>query len=502
MNKLKAARIAVQISAFVFAVISLFILSFPVRFISTKEFFLTSPSLLLYAQIAAVYFAKGMIVLALFVILALLFGRVFCGWLCPFGAVMDFFAFIVSPFKKRSESPPAKGLLSKYILLAFFGVSAILGFQFVWFFEPVTVFSRFFHLAFFPFVNAVTDKGFQYAIMNYNVGENLYYLIRDNLFSARQISFNYSLVFLVMFIVPVLMVLYKRRFWCRYICPLGASLGILSIRPAFPLKLAKCKIRCGKCENMCRANAIRRDGTYIPSECVMCMDCAALECRRPETAGVPAVEPASAEPAAEPKDKGITRKQFLFWGSGVLAAIYMIGRKAYASSRKTAASLIRPPGAMPEREFKQACVRCGNCMKVCVTNGLQPSMTESGIDGIWTPKMDNLIGYCEYNCNACGQVCPTQAIKSLPMEKKTEFRMGLAEVHQDRCIPWKDGISCIVCQEHCPIPDKAIKLESRVIKGNTVDIPVVDIELCIGCGICENKCPVEGRKRGITVQPL
>jgi len=473
-----------------------------------------------------------MIVLALFVILALLFGRVFCGWLCPFGAVMDFFAFLVKPFRKWGERPPAKWLLSKYVLLAFFGVLAVLGFQFVWFFEPVTVFSRFFHLSFFPFINAVVDKGFQYAIMNYNAGENLYYAVRDNLFSARQISFNYSAAFLLLFIIPVFMVLYKRRFWCRYICPLGASLGILSVKPVFPLKLAKCKIRCGRCENMCRANAIRRDGTYIPSECVMCMDCTALKCRQSEdnNSGLPRQDfvsprndnqetslrgnkvpeaiqsscristppsPLSALPL-----KGITRKQFLFWGSGVLAAIYTMGRKAYASSRGSTASVIRPPGAMPEREFKQACVRCGNCMKVCVTNGLQPSMTGSGIDGIWTPEMDNITGYCEYNCNACGQVCPTQAIKALPMEKKTEFRMGLAEVRRDLCIPWSQGVSCIVCEEHCPIPDKAIKLESKVINGSTVDVPVVDVELCIGCGICENKCPVEGRKRAITVKPL
>ena len=520
MNKLKTARVVVQTIVFLFAAISLFLLSFPFKFITTKEFFFTSPSLLIFAYIAAQYITAAMFVLAVFVVLALLFGRVFCGWICPYGAVMDFFAFICRPFRKWRESAPSKGLMSKYYILLAFFILAVLGFQFVWIFEPITIFSRFINLSFFPFVNTITDKFFQYMIINHNFGESVYDALRSNIFDSRSIAFRYQFIFFLLFIIPVFAALYKKRFWCRYICPLGASLGILSIKPKFPLRKGSCRLNCGKCGQICRSNAIRHDGSYIPSECVMCMDCANLKCgvkdkkavkpsplageglAKQEGEGYAVAVNPTLQTSNSTLPKGITRKQFLFWGSGVLAAVYMFGRKAYGTGKKTNHPVIRPPGAMPEKQFKEACVRCGNCMKVCTTNGLQPVMLESGIDGIWTPEMDNIIGYCEYSCNACGRVCPTQAIKALSMEEKMQWRMGKAEVIKDRCVPWKDGIECLVCEEHCPVPSKAIKLVKETINGTEAEVPVVDLDLCIGCGVCENKCPVEGRHRGIVVETL
>jgi MauM/NapG family ferredoxin protein len=500
MNKLRAARVTVQIIAFLFASAALFLLSFPFKFIETKELFLTSPSLLTLAMIGAQYVTKGVIVLAVFVMLALLLGRVFCGWLCPYGAVMDFAAFLAKPFRKTRENTPGKGLMSKYVLLFIFFLAAVLGFQFVWVFEPVTVFSRFINLSFFPFINTVTDKFFQYMIMNHDFGEGIYYALRNNIFDSRSISFHYQIVFFLLFIIPVIAVIFKRRLWCRYVCPMGASLGILSLKPKFLLRKEACRLNCGKCEQLCRSNAIRHNGSYIPSECVMCMDCTALKCYKPvkaETVMKNAREKDSADNAGK-----ISRKQFLFWSGLTVASIYMVGRKAYGAARKSKNPVIRPPGAMPEKEFKQACVRCGNCMKVCITNGLQPVMLQSGIDGIWTPAMDNITGYCEYSCNACGRVCPTQAIKALSPEEKVNVKMGQAEIIKEKCVPWKDGIECLVCEEHCPVPDKAIKLVPAVVNGQEVEVPVIDLEKCIGCGVCENKCPVEGRKRGIVVKPL
>ncbi|MCL2485603.1 MAG: 4Fe-4S binding protein [Endomicrobia bacterium] len=494
MNKIKILRIAVQIISFFLISASFFLLSFPLKFINARDFFLSSPSLVAFAALAAQYVILSFLIVLIFVILALVLGRVFCGWVCPYGTVMDCFAFIVKPFKKWRENAPSKMLMSKYVLLVFFLALAVLGFQIVWLFEPITVFNRFLSLSFYPFINASVDKTFQYTIMNYNFGEGIYQFLRVNIFDARQMSFAYSFLFFVFFIIPVLLVLYKRRFWCRYICPLGASLGILSVKPFVKLNLQKCKLHCGKCENMCRVNAIRRDGTYIPSECVMCMDCVTLQCRQ--------IEELKLKSEDNDKNKGVTRKQFIFWGSGVLAALYMAGRKVYASGNSVSSPVIRPPGSISERKFKQACVRCGNCMKVCVTNGLQPVMTETGLDGIWTPQMDNYIGYCEYNCNACGHVCPTQAIEALSMEEKMKRRIGKAEIIKDLCIPWRDGISCLVCEEFCPIPDKAIKFVPEIINGQQVDVPIVDLYLCIGCGVCQNQCPVEGRNRGIMVRPL
>ena len=134
-------------------------------------------------------------------------------------------------------------------------------------------------------------------------------------------------------------------------------------------------------------------------------------------------------------------------------------------------------------------------MKVCPTNALQPAKWEAGPDGLWTPMLVPKIGYCEYYCSLCSQVCPTGAIEELTVEAKTQVKIGTAWIDKNRCIPWKFGDPCIVCEEHCPVSPKAIKMvEVDVLQPDgsikKPKVPVIDTQLCIGCGICENKCPV------------
>ena len=108
------------------------------------------------------------------------------------------------------------------------------------------------------------------------------------------------------------------------------------------------------------------------------------------------------------------------------------------------------------------------------------------------------IGYCEFRCTLCGQVCPTGAIKRLQLEEKAKVRIGLAMIDKGRCLPWAHARPCVVCEEVCPTAKKAIWFEDARVrdrKGNSLVVkqPRVDLELCIGCGICEAKCPVLGR---------
>ncbi len=158
--------------------------------------------------------------------------------------------------------------------------------------------------------------------------------------------------------------------------------------------------------------------------------------------------------------------------------------------------LIRPPGAVAEEEFLQRCVRCAECMKVCIGRTLQPALLEAGPVGLWTPLVVPRIGYCEYNCTLCGQVCPTGAISPLKLKEKQKNVIGLAVIKKDRCLPFAKGIECLVCEEHCPTGDKAIVMEEKdvLVDGEMrrLKFPKVIDKLCIGCGICETKCPVEG----------
>ncbi len=192
-----------------------------------------------------------------------------------------------------------------------------------------------------------------------------------------------------------------------------------------------------------------------------------------------------------------SRRQFLgtMAGGVTISAIGGVSPKAGVYSET---GLIRPPGALAEEEFLARCVRCGECMQVCIGNALQPSFLEAGITGMFAPLLVARTGYCEYNCTLCGQVCPTAAIGDLSLQEKHGWKIGNVFFDKNRCLPYAKGVPCIVCEEHCPTPEKAILFKEVSVlnqKGERVAVkqPYVIDDLCIGCGICENKCPVPGR---------
>ncbi len=189
------------------------------------------------------------------------------------------------------------------------------------------------------------------------------------------------------------------------------------------------------------------------------------------------------------------RRAVLAAGLGGLAGGALLHTHPQSGKRTFSPELIRPPGSVEEEEFLARCIRCGSCMKVCPTNGLHPAFLEGGLAGLWTPVFQMKLGYCEYECTLCTQVCPTDAIRQLTVKEKQKTSIGLAFIDKNRCLPFAFGRSCIVCQEHCPTPTKAIWFEEVEVKNqkgerSIVKQPHVDPELCIGCGICENKCPV------------
>jgi len=148
------------------------------------------------------------------------------------------------------------------------------------------------------------------------------------------------------------------------------------------------------------------------------------------------------------------------------------------------------------------CVRCGECMKVCPTGVLQPCAFEAGLEGVFSPRLLPRFvferSYCEFSCTLCGQVCPTGAIPRLGEEEKHARPMGKAYFDHSRCLPWAENISCVRCEEMCPVYDKAIKLlpplQARDKSGAEVEIlrPYFERELGVGCGICESNCPLPG----------
>jgi len=189
----------------------------------------------------------------------------------------------------------------------------------------------------------------------------------------------------------------------------------------------------------------------------------------------------------------ISRRRIISSGLLGILSVPLLRQQFWA--KRVNPKLIRPPGAIPEPNFLAACIKCGNCMRACPTNFLQPTLLEAGVEGMFSPTGVGQKGYCEYNCTVCGQACPTKAITELSLTKKQTVKIGTACIDKSRCLTYAYNKPCIVCEEHCPTPIKAIWTEKVEIKdrnGKTILIaqPHVDPALCIGCSICENVCPV------------
>lgn len=150
--------------------------------------------------------------------------------------------------------------------------------------------------------------------------------------------------------------------------------------------------------------------------------------------------------------------------------------------------MIRPPGAVPESEFLARCIACGACMKACPTRALQPCTIEDGAQRLFTPRLVPRVGACDDKCHLCGHVCPTGAIRALPLEEKKYVKVGTAVIDRHRCLSWQQNKECLVCDEVCPYN----AIEARVVDTvkDRYKVPVVFEDYCTGCGLCEYHCPI------------
>ncbi|MCX7995668.1 MAG: 4Fe-4S binding protein [candidate division WOR-3 bacterium] len=383
----------------------------------------------------------------------LLFGRFFCGFICPLGTVIDL-TELAGKLPSLKFRPELKNF--KYLILLFLIISAILGVSFIYYFDPIVIFERSLLLIVFPVITFFF--GFFTAEPSFAYVESLFAII----FLAIIIGLNFL----------------TRRFWCQNICPLGGLFAFLSKFSLFRFVFDnKCK-KCALCEKVCPTDAIDSKSERVDSsECILCLRCN-YEC--PEN--IIRYKSKFLRPKFDIK----RRELLLTTGSAMILAPLL--RSTY--HQRLEGRLIRPPGSIPEAEFLNRCLHCGRCMKICPTNGLQPCIFESGITGMWTPRLIPRIGACEKNCNMCGKVCPTSAIRNLSLEEKSYVKIGTAIIDRVRCIAWEQNKTCLICDEACQY--NAINMVNETIQGVTLGRPYVDERICTGCGMCEYRCPVEG----------
>lgn len=178
---------------------------------------------------------------------------------------------------------------------------------------------------------------------------------------------------------------------------------------------------------------------------------------------------------------------------GFIAACVGVLGGAIARNAAAQPPPLRPPGSLDEDQFTGACVRCGNCTRVCPTRILHPDPGKHGLTGLLAPVMRFNSGYCQENCNRCNQVCPSGAIQRLPLAEKRRCVIGVAKVNLETCL-LADGRECTVCIRACPY--EALSVFTDGFDSH----PKLELSKCTGCGACEVACPVRPQ-RAIRIYP-
>ena len=461
-----------------------------------ESFLRLDPLLGLATALAARQVSTDLLWAVPLVVITLVLGRAFCGWACPLGTILDWVGGPrgwTEPAATRGRSTgggrraPMGGhpTYLKYVLTAVALLSALFTSLLFLALDPLSLLTRTAAVAVYPAANlAITtlqDLTAPLPILG-QVAVWSDERLRGSILPVGQATFRTAEVFLALFAGLLLLNLAASRFWCRYLCPLGGLLGLLARPSLLKRQVSDRCNRCGICAAACRTGAIAPSTYYSdPGDCILCLDCQAVCPRQAISYGGTA--------AARQYDP--TRRQALA-ALGV-STVSVLALRTSTVRAEPSPFLVRPPGAGDD--FLQRCIRCGECAKVCPTSVLQPSWFEAGLEGLWTPVLVCRLGYCEWECTSCGQVCPTQAIRRLPLEEKQATVIGTAYIDKDRCIPFADNRTCIVCEEVCPTPAKAILLDPfEFVDENgqrqTVKRPRVIRRRCIGCGVCEYKCPV------------
>jgi len=432
-------------------------------------------------------------------LITLFLGRVFCGFVCPFGTIHHVVGAVRPALKGKrmmqaNQKKPDQRI--KYCLLLFVLISAIAGLNLSGLIDPIALLFRSVALSVIPALgvglrsifDAMADSDFSVLRLAGYGSEVLLSPVFGYNAQAYQTAWFIGLIFIIIVFLNRI----RPRFWCRVLCPLGALMGIFSMTSL--LKLEKHPERCTDC-NLCTkhcqgAASPHPDQVWEAAECIACFNCQNV-CPEKALAFSFTLKP---ELNRKPD---ISRRALL---GGVLTGLSapFLGRLDGRMDKVADPRLIRPPGSLPEKEFLKLCQRCGLCMKVCPTNALNPALGEAGVAGFWTPRLIMTQGYCEYTCSLCGSVCPTGAIADITVKEKIErpIKIGSAYLDRERCLPWSGNAPCIVCEEVCPASPKAIYVKQKIISGPggkelAVQLPFINLKQCVGCGICENKCPVK-----------
>jgi len=392
--------------------------------------------------------------------LCLVIPRLFCSHICPLGTLIDLAGMIRR--NRREKSLPRLKFI-KYGLLAAVVLSAVLAIPVTGLLTPLPMLTR--------AVGAAAES------------------------AARGISVH--VVWLGVLFVILSLSLVHRRFWCNYLCPTGAFLSLLSRLSLRRRTKTDACVECGRCARACSFDAVDPGTFEAGADCAYCGGCARV-CERDAIRFGPGAAPA-------PLDLG--RREFVA-GACVTGGLLAVGGPL---SLMKSPVLLRPPGALPEEEFLSRCLRCGQCALNCPGPAIAMAGLEAGLAAYGTPVLVPERAGCSPDCNNCGRVCPTGAIRHLSPDEKNIFVIGIARYCKELCLPLREDENCLVCYDICNrAGHKAIELEDRIVylddsfdaPRTVLKIPRVNPSKCTGCGLCVMACMEKNvRERGVLPRP-
>lgn len=431
-------------------------------------------------------------VILLLVVLTLVFGRVYCSVICPLGVMQDVFGWMGKKRKKNRYSySPAKSWL-RYGVLAVFIVALLAGVgSMVALLAPYSAYGRIAQNLFAPL---------------YGWGNNVLAFFAERadsyVFYRTEVwlkSLPTLLVAAATFVAVGVLAWRNGRTYCNTVCPVGTVLGFFARYAWFKpvIDTGKC-VDCKLCARSCKAACIDIKNHRIDySRCVACMDCIG-KCHK---GAIRYAHPRKIARTTEVRTEQVSarqiddaRRSFLTAAALVTSAVTLKAQEkkvdgglALIEDKKIPERTTRlvPPGALSARNFSSHCTACQLCVSVCPNEVLRPS---AGLMTLMQPEMSYERGYCRPECTKCAEVCPAGAIRPITRAEKSSIQIGHAVWVKKNCVPLTDGKECGNCARHCPT-GAITMVPSDMHNPDSLKIPVVNTEKCIGCGACENLCP-------------
>ena len=423
-------------------------------------------------------------IFVLLLLLTFLFGRLYCSVICPLGIFQDGIAWIARRVnaKKRYSFGKEQKVWRYSVLILVVVAFAFGGTIVVSLLDPYSAFGRMVVNVFRPVYMGVNNL--LAAVFNHYGNYTFYHT------EVFVLSLFALIAGLVTFLVVAILAYRHGRTYCNAICPVGTVLGFVSRWSLFKVRIdPQACVGCGLCEKKCKAGCIASKTKEIDhSRCVACYTCLS-SCHKKAMSYRLNIRKVKIDKKVQATTDS-SRRRFM---AGVAVAALAVPKKALA---KRVAALesrqayekkhpLSPPGSVSVEHLLDHCTACHLCVAKCPSRVLKPAFMVYGLGGLMQPLMNFEHGFCNFDCTVCADVCPNQALLKLSKEEKHRLQVGRVIFVLENCIVHSHGTSCGACSEHCPT--QAVSMQPY---KNGLTIPVVNPDICVGCGGCEYVCPV------------